>query len=29
MLHELRNRGLRTCVLEKAGDVGGTWLFNR
>jgi cyclohexanone monooxygenase len=29
MLHELRNRGLHTCVLEKAGDVGGTWLFNR
>jgi cation diffusion facilitator CzcD-associated flavoprotein CzcO len=29
MLHELRKRGLRTCVLEKAGDVGGTWLFNR
>ena len=29
MLHELRARGLRTCVLEKADDVGGTWLFNR
>ena len=29
MLHKLRELGLRTCVLEKAGDVGGTWLFNR
>src|SRR6478735_5993362 len=29
MLHELRARGLRTCVLEKADDIGGTWLFNR
>jgi len=29
MLHELRERGLRTCVLEKAAAVGGTWLFNR
>jgi cation diffusion facilitator CzcD-associated flavoprotein CzcO len=29
MLHELRRRGLRTCALEMAGDVGGTWLANR
>ncbi|WP_319458124.1 MULTISPECIES: NAD(P)/FAD-dependent oxidoreductase [unclassified Mycobacterium] len=29
MLHELRARGLRTCVLEKADDIGGTWRFNR
>jgi cation diffusion facilitator CzcD-associated flavoprotein CzcO len=29
MLYELRRRGLRTCVLERAGAVGGTWLFNR
>jgi cation diffusion facilitator CzcD-associated flavoprotein CzcO len=29
MLHELRARGLRACVLEKAHDIGGTWLFNR
>jgi cation diffusion facilitator CzcD-associated flavoprotein CzcO len=29
MLHELRRRGLRTCVVEKADDVGGTWLLNR
>jgi len=28
-LHELHRRGLRTCVVEKADDVGGTWLFNR
>ena len=29
MLHELRRLGLRTCVVEKAHDIGGTWLFNR
>lgn len=28
-LHHLRERGLRTRVLEKAEDVGGTWLANR
>lgn len=28
-LHHLRERGLRTIVLEKAENVGGTWLFNR
>lgn len=29
MLHELRRRGLRTVVLEKADAIGGTWLVNR
>jgi cation diffusion facilitator CzcD-associated flavoprotein CzcO len=29
MLHRLRQLGLRTQVLEAAGNVGGTWLFNR
>ncbi|MDG4664636.1 NAD(P)/FAD-dependent oxidoreductase [Mycobacterium sp. 236(2023)] len=29
MLHHLRERGLRVRVLEKAHNVGGTWLFNR
>jgi cyclohexanone monooxygenase len=29
MLYELRRRGLRTCVLERADAIGGTWLFNR
>jgi len=29
MLHRLREQGLRTVVLEKAENVGGTWLFNR
>ena len=29
MLHRLRQLGLRTRVLEKAENVGGTWLFNR
>ena len=29
MLYELRRLGLRTCVVEKARDVGGTWLVNR
>jgi cation diffusion facilitator CzcD-associated flavoprotein CzcO len=29
MLHKLRELGLRTCVLERADAVGGTWLFNR
>ncbi len=28
-LHRLRGQGLRTVVLEKAENVGGTWLFNR
>src|SRR5690242_4930584 len=29
MLHRLRQLGFRTRVLEKAENVGGTWLFNR
>ena len=29
MLHRLRRLGIRTRVLEKAENVGGTWLFNR
>lgn len=29
MLHRLRRLGVRTRVLEKAENVGGTWLFNR
>jgi cation diffusion facilitator CzcD-associated flavoprotein CzcO len=29
MLYELRRLGLRTCVLERADAVGGTWLVNR
>ncbi|OBI84872.1 cyclohexanone monooxygenase [Mycobacterium sp. E740] len=28
-LHRLRAQGLRVVVLEKAENVGGTWLFNR
>ncbi len=28
-LHRLREQGLSVKVLEKADDVGGTWLFNR
>ncbi|KUI00872.1 NAD(P)/FAD-dependent oxidoreductase [Mycobacterium sp. IS-3022] len=28
-LHRLREQGLRVVVLEKAENVGGTWLFNR
>jgi cation diffusion facilitator CzcD-associated flavoprotein CzcO len=28
-LHRLRQLGLRTCVLEMAENVGGTWLYNR
>jgi cyclohexanone monooxygenase len=28
-LHRLRGLGLRTLVLEKAGEVGGTWAVNR
>jgi cation diffusion facilitator CzcD-associated flavoprotein CzcO len=28
-LHLLRERGVRTLLLEAAEDVGGTWLFNR
>jgi len=30
MLHSLRDRlGLRTLVVERGGDVGGTWYWNR
>ena len=29
MLHRLRALGLRTIVFEAAGDVGGTWYWNR
>lgn len=29
MLHKLRELGLSAYVLEKAGDVGGTWYWNR
>lgn len=29
MLHRLRELGLRARVLEKADNVGGTWLLNR
>ncbi|OBI52484.1 cyclohexanone monooxygenase [Mycobacterium sp. E787] len=29
MLHRLRELGIRTRLLEKAENVGGTWLFNR
>jgi cation diffusion facilitator CzcD-associated flavoprotein CzcO len=29
MLHRLRQLGIRARVLEMAGNVGGTWLFNR
>jgi cation diffusion facilitator CzcD-associated flavoprotein CzcO len=29
MLHRLRRLGLRARVLERAENVGGTWLFNR
>src|SRR6201995_3151247 len=28
-LHRLRELGLRVAVLERAENVGGTWLFNR
>ena len=28
-LHRLRELGIRAVVLEKAENVGGTWLFNR
>ncbi|OBK74156.1 NAD(P)/FAD-dependent oxidoreductase [Mycobacterium sp. 1274761.0] len=28
-LHRLRELGLRTVALERADQVGGTWLFNR
>ena len=28
-LHRLRELGVRTRVLEMAGNLGGTWLFNR
>ena len=29
MLHRLRNAGFSTVVFEAAGDVGGTWYWNR
>jgi cation diffusion facilitator CzcD-associated flavoprotein CzcO len=29
LLHRLRGLGLRTRVLERASDVGGTWYWNR
>jgi cyclohexanone monooxygenase len=29
LLHRLRNLGLKVRVLEQAGDVGGTWYWNR
>ena len=29
MLHRLRGLGLSAVVLERAGDVGGTWWWNR
>ena len=29
LLHRLRAAGLRTVVFDEAGDVGGTWYWNR
>ena len=29
MLHRLRSAGVKTRVFEQAGDVGGTWYWNR
>ncbi|MES2195912.1 MAG: alpha/beta hydrolase fold domain-containing protein [Pseudomonadota bacterium] len=29
LLHRLRKAGFNTLVLEEAGDVGGTWYWNR
>src|SRR5580698_1691508 len=29
LLHRLRKAGLTTVVLDEAGDVGGTWYWNR
>ncbi|MBK81999.1 MAG: cyclohexanone monooxygenase [Gammaproteobacteria bacterium] len=29
MLHRLRGRGLRVLGVERGGDVGGTWYWNR
>ncbi|HUN53161.1 MAG TPA: NAD(P)/FAD-dependent oxidoreductase [Candidatus Sulfotelmatobacter sp.] len=29
MLHKARERGLKACVLEAGGGVGGTWYWNR
>jgi len=29
LLHRLRKAGLTALVLEEAGDVGGTWYWNR
>ena len=28
-VHRLRNAGFRVCAVEAAGDVGGTWYWNR
>ena len=28
-LHQLREQGLRVRAIDKAGDVGGTWWWNR
>ncbi|MCL4167566.1 UNVERIFIED_CONTAM: hypothetical protein GTU68_020582, partial [Idotea baltica] len=29
MLHKMRKAGFKTMILEEAGDVGGTWYWNR
>src|SRR6202051_380827 len=29
LLHRLRNAGFNSVLLEEAGDVGGTWYWNR
>ena len=29
LLHRLRKAGFSTVLLEEAGDVGGTWYWNR
>src|SRR6201989_2078501 len=29
LLHKLRKAGFSAIVLEEAGDVGGTWYWNR
>ncbi len=29
LVHKMRQLGLSVRVLEKAGDVGGTWYWNR
>ncbi len=28
-LHKMREIGLRACIIERADEVGGTWLYNR